>query len=205
MSLVDSVLSVSEQLVDALGYPGLTAVMLAESVLPIPSTIVLPVIGVQVGSGQLLFWVAALAATLGSVAGAWGLYAVGRSGGRRTVLRLPAWIGVTEERLARTESWFERWGDAIVLLGRLVPGARNLVSIPAGTLHMPVARFLVLTAVGSLAWNASLIWLGSALVTRWEAVAGALSTASTYGLAALGAAVLLYGAARSACTLQSRR
>ena len=205
MTVVDSILSVSEQLVDAVGYPGLTAVMLGESVLPVPSTVLLPLIGVQVGSGQLLFWVAVLAATLGSVAGAWGLYRAARYGGRRTVSRLPAWVGVTEERLVRTEGWFGRWGDAIVLLGRLVPGVRSLVSIPAGTLHMPLGRFLLLTAVGSLGWNASLIWLGSTLVTRWQDVAGVLSTASTYGLGALAAAAALYLAARSARTLHSRR
>jgi len=185
MSIVDSVLTLSVQFVDAVGYPGITAVMLAESVLPIPSTVVLPVIGLQVGSGALLFFLASLAATLGSVAGAWGLYRVGRAGGRRAALRLPAWVGVTEQRLAGAEPWFERWGDAVVLLGRLVPGVRSVVSIPAGTLHMPVARFLVLTFLGSLGWNASLIWVGWALASRWEAVAGGLSTASTYGLVAV--------------------
>jgi membrane protein DedA with SNARE-associated domain len=70
----------------------------------------------QVSAGQLVFWAAALASTTGSVLGAWLLYAVGRFGGRPLALRLPRFLGVTEERLNRTERWFARRGDAIVLL-----------------------------------------------------------------------------------------
>jgi membrane protein DedA with SNARE-associated domain len=118
------------------------------------------------------------------VLGAGVLYAVGRIGGRPLALRLPRFLGVTEERLDRTERWFARRGDAIVLLARLVPGLRSAVSVPAGTLRMPIVRFLVLTAIGSLIWNAALIWVGSALAANWQSVVGAISGASTWALAA---------------------
>ncbi|SDX90984.1 membrane protein DedA, SNARE-associated domain [Modestobacter sp. DSM 44400] len=148
--------------------------------------------GLQVSAGQLLFWAAALSATAGSVLGAWALYALGRLGGRPMVLRLPRFLGVTGDRLDRTESWFARRGDGIVLLARLVPGLRSVVSIPAGTLRMPVGRFLLFTAVGSFAWNAALIALGTALAASWETVLTAvLSSASTYALAAIAVSGLL--------------
>jgi membrane protein DedA with SNARE-associated domain len=191
MSALDSITTVAVNVVDSVGYAGLGGVMLTENVLPIPSEVVLPVVGLQVSSGQMLFWAATLAATVGSVLGAWMLYGVGRLGGRPMALRLPRVLGITEVRLARTESWFARRGDAIVLLGRLVPGVRSLVSIPAGTLRMPVGRFLVLTAVGSLGWNAALIGFGSALATRWETVTSAFASTATYLLPAAAAVLLM--------------
>ena len=177
---------------DGVGYVGLAGVMLVENVVPpVPSELVLPMVGLQVSAGQLLFWAAALAATAGSVLGAWLLYGVGRLGGRPLVRRLPRFLGLTETRLDRTERWFARRGDAIVLLARLVPGLRSAVSVPAGTLRMPVGRFLLFTAIGSLAWNAALIWAGSAMAANWQSVLGAVSGASTWALAAAAAAGML--------------
>jgi membrane protein DedA with SNARE-associated domain len=185
MTVLQGLATATQQLVDDVGYVGIAGVMLVENVLPpVPSEAVLPMVGLQVSAGQLLFWAAALASTVGSVLGAWLLYAVGRFGGRPLALRLPRFLGVTEERLDRAERWFARRGDAIVLLGRLVPGLRSAVSVPAGTLRMPVTRFLVFTAIGSLVWNAALIWLGTAVAAHWRSVVGAASGASTYALAA---------------------
>jgi membrane protein DedA with SNARE-associated domain len=192
MSVPDSIAAGAEQIVHGAGYAGLAVVMAAESLLPIPSEVVLPVVGLQVSAGQLTFWGAALAATFGSVLGAWALYALGRLGGRPVALRLPRFLGVTEERLARTEAWFSSRGDVIVLLGRLLPGVRSVVSIPAGTLRMPVGRFLALTAVGSLAWNAALIGLGRALASQWETVLTVVAAGTPYVVAAgAGGTVLL--------------
>ena len=112
--------------------------MAVESVFPpIPSEVVLPLAGSQVAAGQLSFLVAVLAATAGSVLGAWALYALGRFGGRPALLRLLPLLRIDEQRLARAEAWFARHGDWLVLLGRLVPGLRALVSVPAGMGRMP--------------------------------------------------------------------
>jgi membrane protein DedA with SNARE-associated domain len=192
MSALDSTASAAEQLVHSAGYAGLAVVMAAESLLPIPSEIVLPVVGLQISAGHLLFWGAVLAATAGSVVGAWALYALGRWGGRPLTLRLSRLLGISGDRLARTESWFAHRGVVIVLLGRLVPGIRGVVSIPAGTLRMPLGRFLALTAAGSLAWNAGLIGAGAVLVDQWQTVLSAVSIAAPYAVAAAaGIAVLL--------------
>jgi membrane protein DedA with SNARE-associated domain len=202
VSVLQSLVTVAEQVVDSIGYAGLCLVMLVENVVPpIPSEVVLPMVGLQVSAGQLVFWAAVLASTVGSVLGAWLLYAIGRFGGRPLALRLPRLLGITEDRLDRSEGWFARRGDAIVLLARLVPGLRSAVSVPAGTLQMPLGRFLLMTAIGSLLWNTALIWLGAALAAHWETVVGAVSGITTWALAAatgLGILVLMLRKVRTA-------
>ncbi|HEX5850079.1 MAG TPA: DedA family protein [Rubrobacter sp.] len=155
----------------ALGYVGLALLLIAENLFPpIPSEVVLPLAGFLVGRGDLVFWQALLAATFGSVAGALILYALGRYGGRKLVLRYGRFLHVDEEGLDRADGWFRRYGDWVVLFARVVPLARSVVSIPAGTMKMPAIRFTVLTAIGSLAWNTLLIGAGVILGANWQVV-----------------------------------
>jgi membrane protein DedA with SNARE-associated domain len=176
--------------------------MAVESVVPpIPSEIVLPLAGSQLAGGNLAFLVAVLAATVGSVIGAWALYAVGQFGGRPLLLRLHPLLRIDEARLGRAEAYFARRGDWLVLVGRLVPGVRALVSVPAGMARMPLGRFTALTAAGSFAWNAGLLEAGKLLAQRWAEVAAVVAPASTGLLAAALAAVpalLLWRRARAA-------
>jgi membrane protein DedA with SNARE-associated domain len=190
MSLLAGLVSAVESVVGAADGLGLTAVMAVESVFPpIPSEVVLPLAGSLVASGSLSFLVAVLAATAGSVLGAWALYSLGRFGGRPALLRLGPLLRIDEARLARAEAWFARRGDWLVVVGRLVPGLRAVVSIPAGTARMPIWRFTLLTAIGSLVWNAGLIGVGMALAARWAEVAGVLAPATMYLLAATAVAL----------------
>ena len=175
------------------GYPGITALMLLENLFPpIPSEIVLPLTGFFVGREDLSFFPALVAATAGSVAGAMVLYSLGRWGGRPLVLRYGAILRVKEKDLDRAESWFDRYDEFVVLFARLVPFARSVVSIPAGTLRMPIWKFLLLTAIGSAAWNSLLIGAGWYLGETWErvgAVVGPISEAVV--VLAAGATVFL--------------
>jgi membrane protein DedA with SNARE-associated domain len=190
VSVLAGIVDGVEGLVDGAGWLGLTAAMAVEGVFPpVPSEVVLPLAGAEVASGALSFLVALLAATAGSVVGAWALYAVGRSGGRPAVLRLGPLVRLDAARLLRAEAWFARQGDLMVLLGRLVPGVRALVSVPAGMARMPVWRFTLLTAVGSLAWNAGLIELGASLAARWTEIAGVAAPAAIGLLVALAASL----------------
>jgi membrane protein DedA with SNARE-associated domain len=190
MSLLAGVLNAVESVVDAAGGLGLAAAMAVESVFPpIPSEIVLPLAGSLVAGGQLSFLVAVAAATAGSVLGAWVLYALGRFGGRPALLRLGPLLRIDEARLARAEAWFARRGDWLVVVGRLVPGLRAVVSIPAGTARMPMGRFLLLTGIGSLVWNAGLIGVGMALAARWAEVAAVAAPATMYVLAVAAVAL----------------
>lgn len=180
MSVVGGLLDIAQGVGSWAGGLGLAAVMAVESVVPpIPSEIVLPLAGSQLAGGHVAFLIAVLAATVGSVIGAWALYAVGRFGGRPLLLRLHPLLRIDETRLTRAEAYFARRGDWLVLIGRLVPGVRALVSVPAGMARMPLGRFTVLTAAGSFAWNAGLLEAGKLLAQRWAEVATVVAPAST--------------------------
>ena len=187
--------------IGALGYVGLALLLIAENLFPpIPSEVVLPLAGFLVGRGDLNLWGALFAATFGSVAGAVLLYGLGRWGGRRLVLRYGKWLRVDEEGLLRAEGWFRRYGDWIVLVARVVPLARSIVSIPAGTAKMPLPRFVILTTAGSAMWNGLLVGAGVALGANWQLVQNWVGTYSNVVLIAVAVIValllVLYGLRR---------
>jgi membrane protein DedA with SNARE-associated domain len=180
--------------------------LIAENLFPpIPSEVVLPLAGFLVGLGELNFAGALLAATLGSVLGAVILYYVGRWGGRGLVLRYGHILRVNEQQLDRVEGWFARHGDLVVLVCRVIPLARSVVSIPAGTGRMPLGRFVALTTVGSAVWNAALIGAGVALGANWEAVSGWIGTYSNVVYVAAALALALFVALRLRQRRQSKR
>lgn len=176
----------------ALGYVGLALLLVAENLFPpIPSEVVLPLAGFLVGRGDLAFLGALLSSTFGSVAGALFLYALGRYGGRKLVLRYGRFLRVDEKSLDRADAWFRRYGDWVVLFARVVPFARSIVSIPAGTMNMPVVRFVALTAIGSCAWNALLIGAGVILGANWQRVETWVGSYSNTVLIVVAAAVAI--------------
>ena len=158
--------------VAALGEVGVGVLTFVETVFPpIPSEVVLPLAGYLAQRGALDPVLVLISATVGSLAGALALYALGAWAGdersRRLLSRLPLVDGAD---IDRASSWFHRHGQAAVFFGRLVPGVRSLISLPAGTQRMPVARFVALTAAGSGLWNALLVGAGLALGTQWRLV-----------------------------------
>jgi membrane protein DedA with SNARE-associated domain len=178
--------------IQASGYPGVALLMFAENLFPpIPSEVILPLAGFVVNQGELRFVPALVVATVGSLAGALVLYALGRWGGRTLVLRYGRLLRVREADLNRADAWFDRYGEAVVLLGRMVPGVRSLVSIPAGLAEMPVKRFVVLTVLGSGAWNTLLIGAGWQLGENWYRLSGVVGSVSNAVLAILAVVVLV--------------
>jgi membrane protein DedA with SNARE-associated domain len=169
-----------EDAVVGAGYTGIAAVMAVETVFPpIPSELVLPLAGFQVANGTLAFLPALGASTLGAVLGALLLYAIARIGGRRAVLRLHPLLRITERDLDRADRWFDRRAVVIVLFGRLVPGIRSLVSVPAGLSEMPLHTFLAATAAGALLWNSALLGAGVLLGAQYDRVEGYVGPVST--------------------------
>jgi membrane protein DedA with SNARE-associated domain len=181
-----------EEVIAEGGYAVLAAIVLLENLFPpIPSELVLPLAGSRVASGEMDYFLAVLAATVGSVVGALVLYALGRLGGRPLLLRYGRILRLDDRRLDRADAWLDRRGDWIVLFGRLVPGVRSVVSVPAGLSEMPVARFVVLTSIGSAVWNATLIGAGWALGSRWREVTDAIGAANLWVVLAVVAAIAL--------------
>lgn len=159
--------------VETLGPVGVGLLVVVDTVFPpVPSELFLPLAGFLAGQGQLSLTLAWLGATAGSLVGALVLYrlgsAVGEERSERLLARLPL---VDRADLERGEAVFRRHGAAAVLLGRLVPGVRSVVSLPAGIEGMPLVRFCLLTTAGSAAWNALLIGGGYLLGRRWRTVA----------------------------------
>jgi membrane protein DedA with SNARE-associated domain len=181
------------------GYPALAGLILAENLFPpIPSELILPLAGYYVGQGEMAYVLAVIAATIGSLVGALILYGVARAGGRPLVLRFGKVLRVRERDLDKADGWFDRHGAWIVLFGRLVPGARSLVSLPAGLSEMPVWRFVALTTLGSAVWNCALIGGGWALGENYERIGDYVGPVGTivFGLFALVAAALVLVALR---------
>jgi membrane protein DedA with SNARE-associated domain len=171
--MFDWILSV----IDGFGLTGLFGLMLLENVFPpIPSELVIPLAGFLAAQGAMALVPAFLAATAGATAGALFWYyaghLIGRDRLRTFAARRGRWIGFTTEDLDAAERWFDRHGDKVVLFGRMVPGIRTFVSIPAGLAGMPLPRFLGLTVAGSAVWTALLLGAGYLLDAQYERVAG---------------------------------
>ena len=166
--------------ISSIGYAGVAFLVALESVFPpIPSEVVLPFAGFYAGRGDASVPGMMLAATVGSVVGAWILYGlaawIGPDRLRAFVVRRGRWFGVKEPDLDRAEAWFDRRADAAVLFGRCVPLVRSIVSIPAGFRRMPFLRFTLYTALGSLVWNVALVGAGAVLGSRWEQVGSVMA------------------------------
>ncbi len=173
---------------DAVGYVGVAvAVALETIVAPIPSEVILPMAGWKVSQSAAdpsvvepltgLAWnipLAVLLATLGSLVGAVVGYYIGAWGGRPLLDRYGRYVGIGDSDLDRAERWFQRWGNAAVFFGRMVPLVRTFVSYPAGISRMPMGRFLLFSALGSLPWNAALIGAGYVVGENYAQIEAAL-------------------------------
>jgi membrane protein DedA with SNARE-associated domain len=173
--MLDSLTDFVTDIVESLGYPGVAFLVAIENLFPpIPSEVVLPLAGFVAGRGDASLVGMILAATVGSVVGAWALYGIaaviGEARLHRFVVRYGRWFGLKEADLVRAEEWFDRRSTTAVLLGRCIPLIRSIVSIPAGFRRMPALRFTVLTAIGSAVWNTALMVAGAILGDRWEEV-----------------------------------
>lgn len=153
------------EIFNQLSYWGVALAMLLENVFPpIPSEAVLPAAGLAARRGDMSVVGVIVAATTGSLAGAILWYYVGRWIGterlRRWSERRGRYFGFSPKDIDRADEWFDRWGTVVVFFGRMVPGVRTLVSVPAGVAEMPLMRFILYSAAGSALWSTLLVLLG---------------------------------------------
>jgi membrane protein DedA with SNARE-associated domain len=175
----------------SLGYLGVISLTFLENLFPpIPSELVIPLAGfVADGNGLNLWWVIA-AATAGSLAGAVLWYEIGRRVGerrvRRWVERSGKWITLSPKDVDRAQGWFKRHGGTAVFFGRLVPGVRTFISLPAGFAGMPRTPFLLYSAGGTAIWTSALAYSGVVLKANFTLVSDYIGIASNVLLVGLG-------------------
>ncbi|WP_299836403.1 DedA family protein [uncultured Jannaschia sp.] len=172
------------------GYLAVAGLMLLENIFPpIPSEVVMPLAGFLAATGELSFLGVLVAGTVGSVAGATFWYWIGLKLGedrlRRFTERHGRWLTISPEEVDRASDWFRRHGAWAILIGRILPGLRTLISVPAGVARMPLLPFLFYTTLGSVVWIAGLTVLGYLLEAQYERVAGWLDPVSWIVVGAL--------------------
>ncbi|WP_141853329.1 DedA family protein [Kribbella jejuensis] len=181
-------------LMEDLGPAGAGLAVALENLFPpLPSEVILPLAGFAAARGDLGLLSAILFTTLGSVVGALALYGVGAVLGRDRTRAIIAKLPLVKLRdVDKAEQWFVRHGPKAVLIGRLVPVVRSMISVPAGVERMRIVVFLPLTALGSLVWNSLLIVAGYQLGERWHVVESSVGVFQKVVLAGAVAAVIWF-------------
>lgn len=172
------------------GYAGITVLMLAENVFPpLPSELIMPFAAFQAAQGQLHWLLVIVAGATGSLLGTLPWYFAGRMLGLGRVLRFAdrhgRWLTLARKDVERAERWFVRRGSAVLVLGRLVPALRTVISLPAGVSRLPLWRFCLWTSLGSLIWCSALTAAGYLLAGEYHRIARIMDPVSTGILAVL--------------------
>ena len=183
------------RLMGSLGEWGVGLFTLLETVFPpLPSEVILPLAGYLTQQGDLNVVLVVLTSTLGSYLGALLLYWLGATVGLERSIRGLSRLPLVERRdFERAVKWFSRHGRSSIFFGRLIPGVRSLISLPAGTTRMPLPTFTLFTVAGTLVWSTVLIALGAALGTQYELVErySQYLNYAVYAAVAVGIALLI--------------
>ncbi len=151
------------------GYLGIVLLMAIESAcIPLPSEIIMPFAGYLVSTGRFDLYLAATAGAVGCNLGSIVGYEVGKRGGRPVAERWGRHVLIGPGELDAADRFFARFGNAAVLIGRLLPVVRSFIAFPAGVARMPLATFHLYTFIGSWPWCFGLAWLGMVLGDKWN-------------------------------------
>ena len=183
--MITTILSAAQTIYDAWGWFGVAALLVFENATGItPSEIILGLAGwMLIAEHQLptsMVFLGGFYAAMGSTFGASITYWAARLGGRPLVNKLARWVRIDPAQITRVENQFHRWGTGLVLVGRVIPGIRTLISIPAGLARMPFITFFAATFIGAYAWCTLLIGAGYILGHEWTLVSAYLKQALPY-------------------------
>ena len=148
-----------------IAYLTICLAMFLENIIPpIPSEIIMPLGGFFVYQQKLNFYFLVFWGLLGTIAGSIPWYYLGKLANEKRISKFldkrGKYIGITSNDLAKSKRWFDKYGVSLVFWGRLVPGIRTLISVPAGMELMPLKKFLIWTTLGSLIWVVLLTYAG---------------------------------------------
>lgn len=189
-----TILNTMQSIFDELGWLGVAIIMIVENATGLtPSEVVLGFAGWMLIDAHglpfaMVFW-GGLAAAIGSLIGSSILYWAARVGGRPMVDRVAKFFRIEMRHIERVERMAARWGTGFIFFGRLLPGVRTLVAIPAGLTRIPFATFAAATFAGAYIWCTLFIAMGYFLGHEWHLLSGIVKGALPYVLivAVLGA------------------
>ena len=168
-SITDPLVRFATDVIDALGLPGVFALMVAESAcIPVPSEATMLFAGFNVSDGQWSMVEVTTAGVAGNLIGSWIAYAVGYFGRVDVLERHGAKLHVKPSHLQTADRWFERYGSVTVLVCRLLPVVRTFISLPAGVARMPFWRFTAFTVLGCIPWVWLLAYTGMQAGDSWD-------------------------------------
>jgi len=166
-----------------MGYWGIFLLMFLESTFfPFPSEIIMIPAGYLAYKGEMNLYIVILVGILGSVGGALFNYYLAMHFGRKFILKYGKYFFIKEETLDKLEAFFVKHGELSTFNGRLIPGIRQLISLPAGLARMNVARFSLYSALGAGIWVIVLVALGYVLGSNEELISEYLKTATVIAL-----------------------
>ncbi len=189
-ALVATIVSI----VSGMGYAGIAAAMFLESsFFPFPSELVLPPAGYLASQGKMELWIVILLGIVGSVLGALFNYWISFRLGRPLILRFGKYVGLTARAYDRAEEAFRRHGEISTFIGRLIPGLRQYISLPAGLARMPIPRFVLFTGLGAGIWASVLALVGYVIGNNQEAIGHSLHSITIYTAVGIVLVVIVYG------------
>ncbi len=159
----------------SLGYVGIGLLMFLENLFPpIPSELIMPLAGFTAAQGKMQLFPAIAAGVIGTVLGAFPWYYLGKIVSEERIKgwadRYGRWLGISGADIDKANRWFDRHGKKAVLLCRMVPGVRTLISLPAGINAMPMVPFLLYSTIGTVLWVTFLTMAGYFLGNNYELV-----------------------------------
>jgi membrane protein DedA with SNARE-associated domain len=190
-SITDAIARLATDVVDAMGLPGVFALMVAESAcIPIPSEATMLFAGFNVSTGEYSLLSATAVGAVANLVGSWLAYWLGYVGRVDLLEKHGRKLHVKKSHLDWADRWFERHGDATVFFARMLPIIRTFISLPAGVARMPFWRFSALTLAGCVPWVFMLTFIGKQAGDRWESWKDSLHYVDYAVVAAIAVGIL---------------
>lgn len=163
------------QLIQATGYFGIFVLMALESALiPIPSEVTMPFSGYLTTTGELNFWIVVIVGTVANLVGSllayWLGYVLEETVLLTIIRKYGKFVLIDEKEYHRANKWFDKYGDKIVFISRLLPGIRTIISLPAGMFEMNLKKFIVYTTIGCFIWSVFLTYIGVVMGANWNSL-----------------------------------
>ena len=176
-----------------MGYMGIFLLMFLESTFfPFPSEIIMIPAGYLAYQGEMNLYIVIFVGIFGSLAGALLNYYLAMHLGRRIILKYGKYFFIKEETLDKLDTFFAKHGEISTFTGRLIPGIRQLISLPAGLARMSIAKFSFYTAIGAGIWVVVLVTVGYVVGSNQERISEYMKSATLIALVSVVLIIIFY-------------